>query len=120
MGDNLGHNPPFRFNENQELQTNPTDNLVTYAADHGAEAATAIITPPSGHSIEIHSVYVSSDSTNTDTFIDFSGGQEIFKLYVNTFTTAMSPRMHIDGGVDETVNLTCPANTFVIVIYHIS
>ncbi len=116
----MDHSGFGSFNSARELQVNTTDNLLTFTHDYtGAEANTVMITPPSGKSIEVHGVYISSDNTNTDTHIDFSGGVLVFKLYVNTFTSSASPVMHVTGGVDETVRITCPADTFVIVTYHV-
>ena len=105
---------------NKELNVNLAENCVTFTADYsGAQTGVIILTPSLGKRIEIHNVFVSTDTTTTDVTLEFAtSGITIFKLYTTNFTAATSQILHIDGAVNEPMTLTCGADTFISVTYH--
>ena len=105
---------------NKELLVNLAENCITFTADYsGAQAGVIILTPSSGKSLEIHNVFVSTDTTTTDVTLEFAtSGITIFKLYTTNFTAVTSQILHIDGAVDEPITLTCGADTFISITYH--
>ena len=105
---------------NKELNVNQAENCVTFTADYaGAQAGVIILTPSLGDSFEIHNVFVSTDTTTTDVTLEFAtSGITIFKLYTTNFTAVTSQILHIDGGVNEPITLTCGADTFISITYH--
>ena len=107
------------YNASNELMTYDKESLLTFTEDYaGAQAAAVILTPTAGKKIEITGIYVSSDGALTDVTLDFSGGTHIFKLYTTNFTTGAVSNVHIEGGTNETVKLTCGADTFISFTYY--
>lgn len=94
---------------------NPT---LCYTNDFaGAQVATTIITPTAGKSIEVKGVYVSSNVVNVDVTIAFAGGAIAFKLYTANIASETGNLICAKGAVDEVLEITCGAGTFVSVGY---
>ncbi len=111
---------PASVNSDGEVLVSMEDNRITFTADYaGAQAAVIILTPTFGKSLEIHEIYVSTDTTTTDITLAFvTSGITIFKLYTTNFTASVINMVHIDGAVNEPVTLTCGADTFISITYH--
>lgn len=90
-----------------------------FAGDYAdAQTDTVIITPASGKRIKIIQVYVSTESITSDVALAFgSGAPQFFKLYTAKTQTHTGNLVCAAGAVDETVNLTCPAKTFISIAY---
>ena len=111
-------NQDLSFNSDGELQTNGTDNLITIIIDYsGAQTDTVLIETEAEEKIELHSIYVSSATTNIDIEIKI-GSTLIFKLYTSNFSTNSTPILHIDGALGEDLTVTCGAGTFIAVTHH--
>ncbi len=107
-------------NHDGELLVSMEDNRITFTADYsGAQAGVIILTPSSGKSLEIHEIYVSTDTTTTNVTLEFAtSGITAFKLYTTNFTAAETSFIHVDGAVNEPITLTCGADTFISITYH--
>jgi len=92
---------------------------VCFAQDYaGAQAAQVIITPTSGKKIRIVSVYASTSAVATDITLQFTtSGNIFFKLYTSVTATATGNDICATGATNETISLTCGANTFVSIAY---
>ena len=76
------------------------------------------MTPSSGKKLEIIGVYASTSTVNIDITLDFAtSGNIVFKLYTAQKATDSGIPCHHDGAVDESLRLTCGANTFICVSY---
>jgi len=85
----------------------------------GAQSATIILTPTAGKKIEVISVYASTNTTTTDVTLAFgTSGNICFKLYTTNRATATGNVICAEGVVDETIKLTCGAETFVSIGYN--
>ena len=119
MGASRSGSSPGNFNDAGELEVYDKESVGTYAHDHvGVEAGASIISPPLGKKIEITGCYVSTDDKLTDIELTGSDGTEVFKLYTTNQQTGTAVNVHIDLNIDETLNLTCGAGTFVAVTYY--
>lgn len=107
-------------NEDGELNVNPTDNLNTTNIDYaGVQTDSVFLSPSANKSLQIHEVFVSTESKIVDVLLEFEGsGIPIFKLYTTNFQTGISQVLRLTGETNEKVNITCDANTFVSVTYH--
>ena len=90
-----------------------------FAADYaGAQAAAVILTPTAGKKIRIISVYVSTSTVATDITLAFgTSGNIFFKLYTDQKAAQTGNDICAVGAVDETIKLTCGAETFVSIGY---
>ena len=90
-----------------------------FAADYaGAQAAAVILTPTAGKKIRIVSVYVSTSTVATDITLAFgTSGNIFFKLYTDQKAAQTGNNICATGAVDETIKLTCGAETFVSIGY---
>ena len=101
------------------VKTDPTDDLTTFSADYGSgQTDLEIITPTSGKALNIKHVYVSTSTTNVDvSLIGGTGSSVYFKLYTaQKGSQSGIPCKHLLA-VDEKLELTCGANTFLCVSY---
>ena len=91
-----------------------------FAADYTqAQTAAVIITPTAGKTIEVIQVYASTSTTTTDITLAFgTSGNKFYKLYTAQKATAVGNVICADGAADETIKLTCGANTFVSIAYN--
>ncbi len=108
-----------KTNDTNALNVNIQQFLSSFAQDYsGAQTNLTIITPSSGKKIEIIGVYTSTSTTTTDITLDFAtSGNIVFKLYTTQRATAAGIPCHHDGAVDESLRLTCGANTFICISY---
>ncbi len=108
-----------KTNDTNALNVNIQQFLSSFAQDYsGAQTNLTIITPSSGKKLEIIGVYTSTSTVNVDVTLDFAtSGNIIFKLYTAQRATAAGIPCHHDGAVDESLRLTCGANTFICVSY---
>ncbi|GAJ17007.1 unnamed protein product, partial [marine sediment metagenome] len=92
-----------------------------FTADYaGAQTNQVIITPPAGKRIEIVSNYVSTENAEGDITLKFTGSaQPFFKLYTKTKTDAVGNVICALGEIDQTIEVTCPAKTFISIGYDI-
>ena len=90
-----------------------------FAADYaGAQAAVVIITPTAGKKIRVISVYVSTSTVATDITLAFgTSGNIFFKLYTDQKAAQTGNNICALGAADETIKLTCGAETFVSIGY---
>lgn len=91
----------------------------TFTADYDTpQNSVAIITPATGKSICVFSVYSSTDQSGTDTVLSFATSNIlIYKLYVSKESRSEVARVRINGAIDEPITLTCGAKTYVAVTY---
>ncbi len=108
-----------KTNDVEALNVNIQQFLTSFAQDYsGAQTNLTIITPSSGKKIEIIGIYASTSTVNIDITLDFAtSGNVVFKLYTAQRATAAGIPCHHDGAVDESLRLTCGANTFICVSY---
>ena len=108
-----------KTNDVEALNVNIQQFLTTFAQDYsGAQTNLTIITPSSGKKLEITQIYVSTSTVNVDVTLDFAtSGNIVFKLYTAQKATDSGIPCHHDGAVDESLRLTCGANTFICVSY---
>jgi len=108
------------YNEDNELQTNQDDNLNYVGVDYGSsQTNTTIITPSAGKKLEIHSIVLSSSATTGVSVIEFlTSGGLAYKFYHTSQSRGSSGIIHLDGNIDEVLSISCPANTFIGVVYH--
>ena len=108
-----------KTNDVEALNVNIQQFLSSFAQDYsGAQTNLTIITPSSGKKIEIIGVYTSTSTVNVDVTLDFAtSGNIVFKLYTAQKATDSGIPCHHDGEVDESLRLTCGANTFICVSY---
>ena len=90
-----------------------------FAADYiEAQTAAVILTPTSGKKIKIIQVYASTSTTTTDITLYFTtSGNKFYKLYTAQKATAVGNIICGTGAANETVKLTCGANTFISIAY---
>jgi len=90
-----------------------------FAADYGsAQTNAVIITPTSGKELVIKQVYVSTEDATGNITLEFTGAsQPFFKLYTKTKSEAVGNVICAKGEIDQTVEVTCPAKTFVSIAY---
>lgn len=102
-----------------DVKTHTPDNC--FAADYaGGQVGTVIITPPAGKRIEIVTNYVSTEDAVGDITLKFTGAaQPFFKLYTKTKTEAVGNLICAKGNINQTVEVTCPAKTFISIGYDI-
>ena len=108
-----------KTNDTSALNVNIQQFLSSFAQDYsGAQTNLTIITPSSGKKLEIIGVYASTSTVNVDVTLDFvTSGNIIFKLYTAQKATAVGIPCHHDGAINESLRLTCGANTFICVSY---
>ena len=99
------------------VKTNTPEDC--YAADFtGAQTATVILTPTAGKKLKIRTVYVSTETTTTDITLKFTtSGDIFFKLYTAQKASQTGNEICATGAIDETINLTCGAKTFISIGY---
>ena len=121
MPSNLSPGNAAEYNEDNELQVNPSDNLLFKSADYpGAQANTVLIPGVAGKHIEVHGFYISSSNNVGATSIDFAtSGIIVGKMYHAAQNKGQNADLHADGAVAEDLEITCPAGTFIAVTYHI-
>lgn len=84
----------------------------------GAQAAVVIITPTAGKKLKVISVFVSTATNSTDVTLAFgTSGDVIFKIYTNLVGSSAGNDICATGAADETIKLTCGAETFVSIGY---
>lgn len=107
-------------NPANELNVNTTDNLITETNDYaGAETDTTFLTPTAGKKLQIHNVFVSTNDKTVNVTLEFPDSTiTVFKMYTDKNQLATSAIVHIEGAVDEVLEITCGAGTFVSVTYH--
>lgn len=90
-----------------------------FNADYaGAQAGVVILTPTAGKKIRVVSVYASTNTVATDiTFAFGTSGNIFFKLYTAQKASQTGNNICAEGAVDETIKLTCGADTFVSIGY---
>jgi len=90
-----------------------------FASDYaGAQAAVVIITPTAGKKVRIVSIFVSTATNSTDVTLAFgTSGNAVFKLYTNLVGSSAGNQICATGAADETIKLTCGADTFVSIGY---
>lgn len=101
----------------QEVQTHTPEHCFDndYA---GAQTDQEIHTPNSGKKLRIRQVYVSTKTTNVDVTLKFSTtGNIFFKLYTAQKAAQAGNVICATGDVNEGVELTCGAGTFVSMGY---
>ena len=108
-----------KTNDVEALNVNIQQFLTTFAQDYsGAQTNLTIITPSSGKKLEITQIYASTSTVNIDITLDFATSENVvFKLYTAQKATDAGIPCHHDGSVDESLRLTCGANTFICVSY---
>jgi len=109
------------FNPDGELLTNETDNILNAVGDYsGPQTNTVLITGIANSQIEIHNIYISS-STNTGSVVltEETSGTIIFRYYLTGLSGTTSGIIHKDIATGKNLLITCPANTFINVSYHI-
>ena len=108
-----------KTNDVEALNVNIQQFLSSFAQDYsGAQTNLTIITPSSGKKLEIIGVYTSTSTVNIDVTLDFAtSGNIVFKLYTAQRATATGIPCHHDGSTNESLRLTCGANTFICVNY---
>ncbi len=108
-----------KTNDVEALNVNIQQFLSSFAQDYsGAQTNLTIITPSSGKKLEIIGVYTSTSTVNIDVTLDFAtSGNIIFKLYTAQKATDSGIPCHHDGAINESLRLTCGANTFICVSY---
>ncbi len=108
-----------KTNDTNSLNVNIQQFLTSFTQDYaGAQTNLTIVTPSSGKKLEIIGVYASTSTVNIDITLDFAtSGNIVFKLYTAQKATDSGIPCHHDGAVDESLRLTCGANTFICVSY---
>lgn len=101
----------------QDVQTHTPEHC--FADDYaGAQTDQGIHTPTSGKKLRISQVYVSTKTINVDVTLKFSGsGNIFFKLYTSQKAAQAGNNICATGDVNESVELTCGAGTFVSMGY---
>jgi len=80
---------------------------------------TVIITPTSGKRLRVVGVVATTDADTGTIVLAFgTSGSIIFKLYVGKDRTYLGDGVCALGAVDETVKISCPADTFISVTYN--
>lgn len=91
-----------------------------YAA---AQTALAIINPGALQKVCVASVYVCGEGTTGVVELDFkSSGEQVFRHYMSKYHTSHATDMHIEGAVDENLELTTTTGTdkvFIVVNYRL-
>jgi len=100
-----------------DVKTHTPDKC--FQADYAqAQTAAIIITPTAGKAIEVISVYASTSTTATDITLAFgTSGNIFYKLYTAQKASQTGNVICADGAVNETIKLTCGANTFISIAY---
>ena len=108
-----------KTNDTNALNVNIQQFLSSFAQDYsGAQTNLTIITPSSGKKLELIGVYTSTSTVNIDVTLDFAiSGNIVFKLYTAQKATDSGIPCHHDGAINESLRLTCGANTFICVNY---
>jgi len=90
-----------------------------FASDYAAaQTGAVIITPTAGKKIRVISVYVSTNTVNIDITLAFgTSGNVFFKLYTAQKAAQTGNNICALGAVNETIKLTCGADTFVSIGY---
>ena len=118
---NIGQGNKNKYNQQGDLNVDPAENFITFANDYsGIEASTEMIpSPGEGKRIHINSVYVDSGANSGVVTIQCAGPVLHFKKYLNVMGPGNSGILHRNVAEDSNLNITCPANTFVIVVYKV-
>ncbi len=88
-----------------------------YAA---AQVATVIITPSPARKVEVVGVYVSSDNAAGIVRVDIEGeAQPVFLMHLAQRAINTGDAIGQEGGTDQRVTVTCPADTFISIAYHL-
>ena len=108
-----------KTNDVNALNVNIQQFVTSFAQDYpGAQTDLTIITPSSGKKLEITQIYTSTSTVNVDITLDFAtSGNIAFKLYTAQKATEAGIPCHHDGAINESLRLTCGANTFICVSY---
>ncbi len=119
LNDNNDAFERVNLNGANALNVNIQQFVTSFAQDYsGAQTNLTIITPSSGKKLEITQIYTSTSTVNVDITLDFAtSGNIVFKLYTAQKATESGIPCHHDGAVDESLRLTCGANTFICVSY---
>jgi len=101
----------------QDVQTHTPEHC--FDGDYaGAQTDQEIHTPNIGKKLRIRQVYVSSKTVNVDVTLKFStSGRIFFKLYTSQKASQVGNVVCATGDVDEGIELTCGAGTFVSMGY---
>lgn len=91
-----------------------------FAGDYaGAQTNQVILTPTAGKSIEVISVYASTEDGLTNVTLFFTtSGNIFFKLYTKVHNAVTGNVICAKGDINETISLTCPAKTFISMGYN--
>ena len=113
---------PLTLNEDGELPVYNYGTLITNSSDYGSsQTRTELIpSPGAGKHIEIHDIYISSSANSGEVVIeDGTSFNLLFKKYIKASEGTNSGFIHSDAEENESVVISCPANTFIAITYHI-
>lgn len=83
-----------------------------------AQTDQVILTPSAGKKVKVVQVYVSTEDETTDVTLRFpTSGKTIFKLYTSKKQAQTGNVVCGEGVVNESIELTCGAGTFVSISY---
>lgn len=110
---------PLSATEERYLDVKTHTPEKCYANDFAdAQVDTTIITPASGNKILIVSTYASVGQNATNVTLSFvNSGNIFFKLYTEKKSSSTGNVICATGGVNESVKISCPADTFVSIGY---
>lgn len=109
----------LKYNESGELLVYTNESYKTFTVDYAnAQNDVAMLTPSSGKKLEIIGVYASTDDKLTNIDVHFDSGTQVFKLYTTNQQTSSESNVHIEGDIDESLDVTCGAGTFISVVYY--
>lgn len=110
-----------KINSDGEILVNSTDNLLSFTADYSlGQTDLEIIPNVANKHIEIHSIFVSSNTTTGSIILkEETSGTVLFKIYLSALTSSASTELHVDLSTNRGLLLTCPNNSFISITYHI-
>jgi len=109
-----------KYNQSGEVETYTNESVETVTAIYtGSQIDTLVLAGVPAQTIEILGIYCSTNDKTTDVTIAFADGTVIFKLYTTNFTTAQQASTHIKGLVNDDLEITCGADTFIAIQYKI-
>ena len=90
-----------------DVDTLATESSVIGEIDTGtATSPTVVLTPSSGKTVDLRSVYLATDSTAGEVWAQFTNsGQLLGKIYCSRFTMVELQEIHVQGAADDTIEI---------------
>jgi len=113
--------------DHQILKVGTSEHITTFSSEYtasaGAIASTTVLTPTTGYSLVIYSIWISTEATAGTLQFDFlTSVDTVYKSYFAKETAPSPSGMHKEGAVDEVLKISgtgmgATDKTFVIINY---